>query len=212
MTISHHPNDETLAAYAAGSLDEGSAFVIAAHLAMCPACRHSVRDFECIGGALLGDAEPSRLGRAHDGAAMQELALAPEPQLVSPPKPGVDTVERLISLYGQGRWKWRGFGVHSADIGVPVEDGVRVFLLKAAAGTKMPQHTHSGVELTLVLKGAFEHEFGRFEPGDIEDADSQIDHRPMVDAGSECICLVAMSGRLQLHGLVGKLFQPFVRI
>ena len=102
--------------------------------------------------------------------------------------------------------------MQSADVFVPLEDGVRVFLLKAAAGTKMPQHTHSGVELTMVLTGAFEHEFGRFAPGDVEEADGGIDHRPMVDKSAECVCLVAMSGKLKLQGLAGKLFQPFVRI
>ncbi len=213
MTITHHPDDDVLAAYAAGTLDDGSAFVIAAHLAMCGACRSAVRDFECIGGVLLGETEPSRLGRAHDGAVMQELAAPQELRRKLAVTTAPDTaVDNLISIFGQSSWKWRGFGVHSADIGVPVDNGMRVFLLKAAAGTRMPQHTHSGVELTLVLKGAFQHEFGRFEPGDIEMADGDIDHRPIVDAGSECVCLVAMNGRLQLHGLVGRLLQPFVRI
>lgn len=213
MTISHHPGDETLAAYAAGTLDEGSAFVIAAHLALCTSCREAVRTFECIGGALMGEVEPSRLSRSHEGAVVQELVLAPERRAASRAIPdGASAVDRLIAIYGQGRWKWRGFGVHSADVSVPVENDVRVFLLKAAAGTKMPQHSHSGVELTLVLKGAFAHQYGRFEPGDIEEADGGIEHRPMVDSGGECICLVAMSGRLQLPGFAGKLIQPFVRI
>jgi putative transcriptional regulator len=211
--VSHHPADETLAAYAAGTLDEGSAFVIAAHLALCPLCRNAVRDFECIGGALLSAAEPVHLGRLSEGAVMQEPAEV-ERRLTRAPGPAGAgaAVDRLISVYGRGPWKWRGFGVQSADVAVPVEDGVRVFLLKAAAGTHMPQHTHSGVELTLVLKGAFEHSFGRFQAGDLEEADDSIDHRPLVDKSSECICLVAMSGQLQLQGLAGKILQPFVRL
>ena len=212
MKPNRHPTDETLAAYAAGTLDEGSAFVVAAHLAMCAECREAVADFEAIGGVLLADAGAQRLGRTLDGAAVQELAT-PRPAPVSRPlRNGETAVDRLISIYGQDRWIWRGFGVSSAAVNVPVQDGVRVFLLKAAAGTQMPRHTHSGVERTLVLKGAFEHELGRFAAGDIEEADGETDHRPRVDAASECICLVAMSGRLLLPGVLGKLMQPFVRI
>lgn len=212
MKPNRHPSDETLAAYAAGTLDEGSAFVVAAHLAMCRECRDAVDDFEAIGGVLLADAGAENLGRALDGAVMQELAapVARAPRL--PLAPGETPVDRLISIYGQRRWVWCGFGVSSAAVDVPVQDGVRVFLLKAAAGTQMPQHTHSGVERTLVLKGAFEHELGRFAAGDIEEADGETDHRPRVDASSECVCLVAMSGKLLLPGVLGKLMQPFVRI
>ena len=37
MTISHHPTDETLAAFAAGGLDEARALVVATHLGAVPA-------------------------------------------------------------------------------------------------------------------------------------------------------------------------------
>lgn len=215
MKISHHPSDETLSAYAAGALDEGSAFVVAAHLALCAECREAARDFECIGGALLADAEPERLDRAIAAGSLQELAPAPAraaAQALQTVRTGESHVDDLLAVYGHGRWKWRGFGVQSADVNVPVEDGVRVFLLKAAPGARMPQHSHSGVELTLVLKGAFDHAYGHFGPGDIEEADGSVDHRPVVDKSSECICLVAMSGRLELPGLAGKLLQPFIRL
>ena len=34
MTIAHHPTDATLAAFAAGTLDEGRALVVATHLSL----------------------------------------------------------------------------------------------------------------------------------------------------------------------------------
>lgn len=209
MKISRHPSDETLAAYAAGTLDEGSAFVVAAHLSLCRDCREAAEDFEMIGGALLAQSDSLALGRPPEAGSLRETPQRPRTHVHAP---GESPVDRLIALYGQGRWKWRGFGVYSAPVGVPVQDGVRVFLLRAAAGTRMPRHSHTGVEYTLVLKGAFEHEFGRFGPGDLEEADGDTDHRPLVEPDSECICLVAMSGRLQLPGITGKLLQPFVRI
>ena len=63
MTIAHHPTDLTLAAFAAGTLDEGRALVVSTHLATCPTCRKAVRSFEHLRGVALQDGEPAALGR-----------------------------------------------------------------------------------------------------------------------------------------------------
>ena len=39
-----------------------------------------------------------------------------------------------------------------------------------------------------------------------------VDHQPVVEAGQDCICLVAMQGELRLNGLLGRIVQPFVRL
>src|SRR5271168_2882356 len=58
MTIVHHPSDETLTAFASGTLDEARALVVATHISLCPHCRKSLAAFEEVGGALL-DAAPA---------------------------------------------------------------------------------------------------------------------------------------------------------
>ena len=52
MTIEHHPEEATLAAYAAGVLDLGQRVALATHLRSCPRCRDWVRAMEQLGGAL----------------------------------------------------------------------------------------------------------------------------------------------------------------
>jgi len=66
--------------------------------------------------------------------------------------------------------------------------------------------------MTCVLSGAFQQEGTRFGPGDFDFGDDTIDHRPLVEPGQDCICLVAMQGDLQLKGLFGRIAQPFVRL
>ena len=39
-----------------------------------------------------------------------------------------------------------------------------------------------------------------------------IEHRPVVEEGVECICLVALQGQIQLKSWMGRLIQPFIRI
>jgi len=83
-------------------------------------------------------------------------------------------------------------------------------LLRIAPGTRMPRHTHSGRELTLLLEGAYEDEFGRFSAGDVAEHEDDVVHAPTAVGDRPCICLVATEAPLRFHDLVGRLMQPFV--
>lgn len=210
MTITHHPDEETLAAFASGTLDEPRSVVVAAHVALCPHCRATVAAFEQVGGSLVERAEPAapRAGALDQALARLDEAAPPAP-VVRQPEPDCPGV---LAPYEVGRWRWIGPGVYWRKVEVPESEGTRVFMLKAAPGSSLPHHGHSGVEWTCVLQGAFRHELGRYGPGDFEAADSSVDHTPFVEEGDTCICLVAMQGDLELRGWLGKLMQPFVRL
>lgn len=212
MSISHHPSDLLLAEFAANAMDEANAFVVAAHIAMCPQCRRALMQFECLGGALLEETpaaefDPARRARALAAIDAELPMIAPARARRRPPV-GVDGI---LDLYSAGRWRWTGPGIYWRPIDLPRENGTRAFMLKAEPGTQLFNHHHTGTELTLVLKGAFSHELGHFGVGDIEEADSGVAHTPVVDDGLECICLVAMQGDIRLEGWLGRLMQPFVR-
>jgi putative transcriptional regulator len=66
--------------------------------------------------------------------------------------------------------------------------------------------------MTCVLTGAFRQGGARLGPGDFDYGDAQHVHEPVVEPGRECICLVAMQGKLLLNGLFGRLAQPFIRL
>ena len=118
-----------------------------------------------------------------------------------------------LAPYELGAWRWIGPGVSWRAVNLPAgSSGSRLFLLKAAPGTRLPHHAHVGTELTVILKGAFRHAGGRFGVGDCDDADETVEHLPIVEEGEECICLVAMQGHIRLLSFVGRLIQPFVRM
>ena len=64
-------------------------------------------------------------------------------------------------------------------------------LIKAAPGASVPEHTHGGSEITLVLRGALIDSTGRYAPGDVADVDEHIEHTPVADAEAGCICAIA---------------------
>lgn len=215
--INHHPTDETLAAYVRGDLDEGRHVLVAAHLEHCKSCASLVGFSHQLGGTQLDAAEPAALQTGALDTALARIDLpagraadvSPSPVAAGPPAFGL----KALSGYELGAWRWIGPGVHWRSVSVPADgQAARVFMLKGAPGSRLPNHTHTGSELTLILQGAFAHEGGRFGVGDFDEADGTVEHQPVIEAGEDCICLVAMEGQLRLLGVLGRLLQPFVRM
>ena len=211
MTIVHHPSEATLAAFAAGTLEEGHALVIGTHLFTCPACRGAVRSFEHVRGVALADGEGVALKADALSRALAAIATA-EPAPVPPRGNAQAEWPGPLSSYPLGKWRRIGGGVQWRSVGVPAGEGTRVFMLKAAPGTRIPHHAHAGLEWTCVLQGAFSHQQGHYGPGDFDEADDSIDHLPVVEDGVECVCLVAVQGQIRFKSWIGRIVQPFVGI
>ena len=95
---------------------------------------------------------------------------------------------------------------------LPTAPGATARLLYIPAGTAVPDHGHNGTEVTLVLKGAFEDEDGRFARGDVEVATEELNHTPVADISEDCICLAVTDAPLRFKGLLPRLAQPFLKI
>ncbi len=220
MNASHHPGDDLLVSYAAGSLDEPTSILIATHLALCPVCRAQVSKAESIGGELLNEVEPTDVQQDALDAVLARLEETvdertddTEPTVVSDdglnlPQPLKHYVDGSVKTLP---WRWLGPGVHYAPV-APTAKGPKVGMLRIAPGARVPMHGHSGNELTMVLAGGYTDATGNFRRGDVEAADDGLVHQPIADAGEECVCLVVTEGDMQPTGLIAKLVQPFFRI
>jgi putative transcriptional regulator len=214
--INHHPSDETLFRYASGSLEPGPRLVVAVHIGGCPACVERVVEFEGIAGVLLETAEPAPMDDAALDRVMARIDAGDgnDGSGSSFPAPnradlGIRLPEALDGC-GVGPWRWIGPGVRWSRVTVPGDVSSNVMLLKVAAGRKLPDHTHDGFEYTQVLKGSFCDERGRFGPGDMDEADDEVQHQPVVDKDGECVCIAALEGHMRLRGVFGRLIQPLI--
>jgi len=214
MTITQHPSDATLAAFASGTLDEARGLVVATHLSLCAQCRKAVRAFEHVGGVLLDDLPPSEMSAGALARAVTALdrPQTPPPAAAAPRDLHGENLPAPLASYELGSWRWIGRGVQWRPVALRAADDTRVFMLKAAPGTRLPRHRHTGTEWTCVFEGAFRHDLGRYGPGDFDEADESMEHNPVVEDGVACICLVALQGSIELQGWMGRLLQPFVRI
>jgi len=216
MNIKHHLDEASLVSYAAGSMSQSMALVAACHLSMCPECRERAQKSEAIGGMLLESLEPATID---DASLNQVLAMLDEEDIgvevarSKPAKaPDSDVPAPLAEYIGDKleniEWKRIVPGVYYHDLPLKSERGGVSRLLRIAPGKSMLPHTHDGNELTLILKGSFSDEMGRFTAGDIADLDSEIEHQPLVDSDEDCICLIATDAPLKFSTLLGKLVQP----
>ena len=216
MTINHHPPEDLLADFAAGRLDEADRLVISVHAAQCPRCRRFIAAIEQLAGAALEQASPVSMADnafATLMARIDEPATLPPATTSSPPvQPLDDDLPKILRSYRFGKSRRVAPGVKLQPIMLPGADKSRAFLLWSAPGTRMLEHTHTGTELTLVLKGSFSHQGGEYRPGDFDFGDGDVDHQPIVGSDMPCLCLVSMSGDLKLHGWLGRLISPFVRL
>ncbi|MBR0788098.1 cupin domain-containing protein [Bradyrhizobium manausense] len=215
MTINHHPPEDLLADFAAGRLDEADRLVVGVHAAQCPRCRRFIAAIEQLAGAALEQAAPVTM--ADDAfatimAAIDEPEAAPVPALSRPVPLLDDDLPEILLRCRFGKSRRVAPGVKMQPIVLPGAGQSRAFLLWSAPGTRMLEHSHTGTELTLVLKGSFSHQGGDFRPGDFDFGDGEVDHQPIVGNDMPCLCLVAMSGDLQMRGWLGRLISPFVRL
>ncbi len=208
--ITHHIPDALLAAYAAGNLPQPYALVVAAHVSLCLECRAAFEAHQAVGGAVLESASAQEVS-AGLKANILDLLDAPVTPAPSYRRSGVYPGPVMAALKGRPpRWKSLGLGVRQSILTAGREGSVR--LLCIPAGQAVPDHSHNGLELTLVLQGSFSDETGRFGVGDVEVADQALEHTPIADAGADCICLAATDAPLRFSSLIPRLLQPLFRI
>lgn len=213
--ITHHLTESLVMGYAAGTLPEAVNLIVAAHVSMCDTCRAAVEAHEAVGGALLDDTDAVAMD---DGALDRALAAvrgaAPEERPIHMPKTDPVVPAPLVDYIGGGledvRWRPLGMGVKQAIL--PTAPGATARLLYIPAGTAVPDHGHNGLELTLVLQGAFSDEDGRYARGDVEVADGGTQHMPVADISGDCICLAVTDAPLKFRSFLPRLLQPLFRI
>ena len=208
--IAHHIPGEILAAYAAGQLPHPYALVVAAHVSVCAECRAEVESYAMLGGTMMEAADPAAVSAGLRDAVFAQLD-APAP--VEPRYAANGPIPASVMAELKGRApKWRGVGLGAKQAIVHKSDAGSVRLLLIPAGQAMPDHGHGGLEMTMVLQGAFYDGDQRFGIGDVEIADEEVDHTPIAAGGAPCICLAATDAPLRFNSRLPRLLQPILGI
>jgi putative transcriptional regulator len=214
--MSYHPNQHMLQAYVEGSLDAVDGFTVATHLESCPTCKKQVQELESRYGEALVSLDAFD-DNNFDDMLNDILQTEPAPESARPiRKPtSIEVNGKIFQLPLSlsrfrdklGEWKSYGGKVYSAPIDIC--DSVRVNLMYISEDVKIPQHTHKGVESTLILHGGFSDEDGHYEAGDYLVKDASIKHSPYTQKGEDCLCLTVLTEPMIFTQGVARIFNLF---
>ena len=204
---------------AIGALPESASLAVAAHAALCPEASSILHHHKAVAGGLIETLEPASLDEGALDRVLKTIAAEGAAPSVEPPhEPVRDGLELPTVLRGYVgpdiealRWKRIMKGVREAEL--PVSDGAicRTRLMHIDSGRPVLQHGHNGLELTLLLQGAYGDCTGEYRRGDLQVADEEVDHKPVAFGGEDCLCLVVTDAPIRFTGPFGRLLNLFVR-
>lgn len=216
MIQMHHISDDLLVSYAAGSLAEGWSLAVATHLAHCPQCRARVEQASAVGGVLLSGIDSVAMEAGALDKVMSRLTDAPRTKPAPAARqPGADMPSPLVPYLGAklDDVSWKRLGTAAHQVLIPTGDrSTSVRLLRIPAGAPVPEHGHRGLELTVVLRGTLVDGAQRFGVGEVEEADSEVEHQPVAGDEGECICLAVTDAPLRFRSMLLRLVQPVLGI
>ena len=190
-----HPDETTLLLFSTGRLGVAFRAAVAAHAAGCPRCGALLNQDEALGGALLAD-EPS----APLAAGALDAVLA---RLDEPAPQSLD----LPTLLARRAWPVAP-GVRHVQLLADQDESLHLFRVRS--GSRLPRHDHAGPELTCVLEGAFEDSTGIYADGDAVPMRPGLVHEPAAIGDQDCVCLLAVVGRLRFVTPIPRLIHRFL--
>ncbi|PKQ77208.1 transcriptional regulator [Aeromonas sobria] len=211
--IKAHPTDPMLRAFAADELPLPLAVGLSAHCELCPDCAARLKTFEeeLAQQYLASPAAPELAPRddaaldAGFDAMLAGILAQPEPvaaPVIDLPRAQPSELEvaghayplpRVLARYRSPKWRHIG-AIRQQSL--PLDEmGARASLLHIEAGGRIPEHTHQGYELTLLLAGTIEDGDTRYKAGDFIWRDASHSHSPHTPDG--CLCYTVQDAPVQ---------------
>ena len=207
--------------YAAGALNEALSLVVSTHLSMSSSSRAFVKQCETIGGHLLvSECEPISVSSTCFETVMAKLEqecrdhYSPCKSLNTNSFQGIDIpspLSEVLNPIQHDRCLWHKMlkGMEFLDVLRCDQSLARLF--RMAPATAVPSHSHTGLEVTLILDGAFSDETGEYFMGDLIVEDETTTHTPVSCPRQGCVCLAVTTSPVRLTGWVGRFINPFLR-
>jgi len=221
--IKHHPTFELIQSFVNGDLPASLSAAIAIHADMCTECQAQIaqlteqvaeNSFEeaFLDRFIVDDSDIVEDLDVYDFEAMAEKIMASND--VSEEKTYEEkTIFFKDILYALPRSLQNMEIGKTANIGKLArsriqlnENEVHTSLLHIEPGGSVPEHTHKGFELTLLLDGSFHDEHGEYVKGDFIMLDGSKQHHPVSTHG--CFCYTVANDSLHFTQGINKLLNP----
>lgn len=214
------PDLATIISYSSGALSKSFALLVSSHIEKCGHCKKNIDRCHEMGGSFLEETEHTDLATNSYALFLDKLEASRNKETQTSKKDIFDKSSEVpISLQRYiGRdlstlkWSFLAPGIKKCSVKIDEKENKHLTFLKIKSKKKIPEHSHLGSELTLVLKGSFDDENGRYMAGDIADHDHTSKHEPIVTSQEDCVCVIATDGPLIFNSFIANIFQSIARI
>jgi len=197
--------DTMLTDYVAGRLSPAKHGLMAEFQRANTIAANDVAIQEAVAGQLLEDAEGEALRADFFDDLVQVIAELPQMDVDDEPRSSIS--ESLKDI----KWRSRLPGISTHDvIGKPNGEGDRLFFLKVKPGFTIWDHSHSGDEWVLVLKGSYVSGGKLYDVGALHIENEGTQHALTASNDQDCVCLVMTQGPVKMHSRLGKILSPIV--
>lgn len=216
--VKYHPGMMLMEQYVAGTLSADVALAVATHIDLCPHCQRLCQDLHNDLGSQLAETKPTGEVKQAQLDEMLNFIMSQVPEERSAIPSTNEAVSitvnnrefkipRALSRLATQHSKWLQLG-GIATAKLPAGDKLHVSLLYIDKGTEVPNHTHLGMELTLVLSGRICDENGEYTAGDLLINTPSDTHTPHTKADEDCLCLSVLSAPLKFNKGLVRLLNP----
>ena len=227
--ISFHPTHQQLEAHAAGLLSPVESLIVSAHCDMCANCSARLSEttqdiaehvFEANSAVIDHNMDlmlekimmlPTEQGNNDSGAMTMSAEIRDIKS--NPHKIELDgktfEVPRSLQRFVTKTGNWRKLVGKLWQ--APVElggDNVAHFIYMENGGS-VPEHTHRGNELTLVIDGDFSDGVHQYDTGDFILRTGEHIHAPRSDASNGCLVFTAVDQPLHFTSGLARMLNPF---
>ena len=218
MSINIHPTHDQLAAYVAGSGDSAMALVIAAHCDMCEHCQQRVAQLNQQ-LSLQAFAESMPLSNEFQQMMAQITTLpAHKSKPASAPQATLELdgrqfpLPRALRRFANKTGSWSHLVGKLWQAPVDLDGAGKATFIYMEKGGRVPEHTHRGSELTLVLDGEFSDGVRDYDTGDFILLDSSHKHTPHSDAEEGCLVFSVVDKPLHFTSGLARMLNPFSQL
>ena len=211
-----HPSVDLLTEYVAGILPLAQSACISAHLNYCPQCQQQSARLQDLGAVLFDSLTPVPVGDALLNTVLARLDEEPPLSYRRAQDPAVGRLPALLQRLMKGDFSELSWNKITSSLRISYlktgDPGYEFALYHIKAGGKIPEHTHRGSEMTLILQGGFSDAAGSYHEGDFLFREASDTHAPTALQSEDCICLAVLDAPLRFTSWKYRWMNPFLQL
>ncbi len=217
--IKYHPKDQLIEQFAAGVLSPALSVIVATHMDLCPLCQQVALDAEQYLAEQVMQTQTKslapELSKQLDAMLEQILATKTPTDIIEPPyNDRLRLNGKLFQLPATlarqhqriGEWSRVPGKILKAPLHLGSDECINLIYMDQ--GSRIPEHTHKGNEITLVINGVFNDEQDEYKDGDFVLLNQQHTHQPET-RDEDCLTLATLDAPLHFTAGISRLLNPF---